>query len=929
MAGKSIQIPTLPSIGPSVDPEVRRSFDILKNFFAAVRANGGFGGSTTVQQTVIQQTGGGGSGGDSIINPPSPPAISGLTATGAFSSILLNWNDTGYSNYGYTQIWRSTTNDLGTALYVGESSSIVYCDTPPTASTSITYYYWARVVSYTGLTGPWSGTSGVSAHTATNPAYVLQSLAGQITASELASALGTKIAGIEAGATVGAPAGTMVAGLDSNVVARQGHGVFLDTFEVPIDPYYSSMWEGNVDYPLNGKAGGKVLRATGEEWSICNTKIPFDPTKLYRFKARYRKTAGNPGRLMYFGIQGVAADGVTLVNSGGLNDQSGQQYMYYAAPAVSIAWTEVLCFFKGWGGTAFAGSGTLADPYGLHPLTRYFQPLFIANWNSGVGCPDSIMEIDYIAIDIIPENLDLIADSPTRSISDLQTRINTAELDIDTVNGQLTATAVSLGDQINTVQLNLDGVSGQLTATAESLGDEISSVQLAMDGVHAEATIKVQNGNQIAGIGLIAGPRTSQFIVLADQFAVLLPNGTGTPKTPFVVGNIAGVASVGISGGLIVDGSITANSIAAQTISGDKLAAANLIAYSAQIADGIITNAKISALDAGKITTGYLSANRIQSGSIDGKITSITGGQIQTGTITADHIIADAVTDKDEKFVDYECDGGESNIDVLTSTPITLSPGAVILVIANASGSSTLYTMNLSRTYGAVTQKVASINTPFSLAYSDRVDTSISPEMTRFNKPTQVVIANYSIYGGSGSESSQGQGQSFVADAGGYTLGAVAFRFQKVGAPTDNLVVTVTDGLNSGNVVASGTYPMASFSGSKKTVTIPLQNPGALTGGQTYYVKLTRSGGYDSSNYVRIWGWNDSRSGSSGRFSCNSNTWNSPGTTDVKFSTFALVTGSENWTYTLNLAADNPEGSGYFLSTDALSAQLTVLQVKR
>ena len=1188
MAGKTLQIPTLPSIGTSVDPEVRRSFDILKNFFAALRANGGFG-NQTIQQTIIQQTGGGGGGGgDSIINPPSPPAISGFTATGAFSAIIINWNDTGYSNYGYTEIWRSTTDDLGTALYVGESSGIMYCDTPPTASISVTYYYWARVVSYTGLTGPWSGTSGVPAHTASNPAYVLQSLAGEITASELATDLGTKITGIEAGATLGALFGTnlkMLSAAGTPMVATEAMlgtlsgSLFLETFESPIETTWNTVAEvpsnvANISYPSFGQAGGKVFHTTSPQYWGFPRNIPLDPSKLYRMRIRVRKTAhaGTSNASLVAGLNGYAADGVTLVNYAGVNSWSPHSLVMYANLTVSDTWTEVTGYFKGWAAAGVNGTSAACpnptSPSLFHANVRYIRPFFFLNLG---GSTIDTFDLDYISLDIIPENADQIVESSTKkwaaesgatvgaqagvnlksstgnalndsaiitaqgisadtasvsglpsstvasrpngtqilanpefakgltgwtvydnaasgnvslsvndysiapnssgkiltisiaggevdpspgvggfycgippdngasklntyhrgstiiwriiasfpsncnlgfasnsygddgTITALTSMIGTGDWatyvfsqkigrtgtfsstgffylyapsrpltwwvalceaidisqsasiylsqalkdstgsvlnDSEVVTSQGTAAAISGQGALatkNSVNLataevtnkTLDYIADTPTRSIATLQSGVNAVQLAMNAVNAEITLKADVNGHVTGIGLIGGARSGQVIILADQFAVLLPNGTGTPKVPFVVGTIGGVPGVGISGALLVDGSITANSIVGQTISGDKLATANLLAYSAQIADGIITNAKISALDAGKITTGYLNANRIQSGSIDGKITSITGGQIQTGTITADHIIADAVTDKDEKFIDYECDGGESDIDVLTSTPITLSPGAVILVIANASGSPSLYTMNLSRTYGAVTQKVASIHAPFSLAYSDRVDTSISPEMTRFHKPAYVVTANYSIYGGSGSESSQGQGQSFVADAGGYTLGAVAFRFQKVGAPTDNLVVTVTDGLNPGNVVASGTYPMASFSGSKKTVTITLQNPGALTGGQTYYVKLTRSGGYDSSNYVRIWGWNDSRSGSSGRFSCNGNTWNSPGTTDVKFSTFALITGSESWTYTLNLAADNPEGSGSFLSTDALSAQLTVLQVKR
>ena len=214
-------------------------------------------------------------------------------------------------------------------------------------------------------------------------------------------------------ATSGAPAGTSVAGLDSNLVARQGNGVFSETFEVPVDPYWTSYWEGTVDYPLDGHAGGKVFRAASRRWAICNTKIPFDPAKLYRFKIRWRKTAGTTQTFLLYGIQGVAADGVTLVNATGQNDISGQQYF---APGtydvVGTTWIEVTLYFKGNSPGNFAGTGSVANPFQLTAGTRYFQPLFVANW-TGVGtCFDSVTEIDYISIDIMPTTSDLIIAGP-------------------------------------------------------------------------------------------------------------------------------------------------------------------------------------------------------------------------------------------------------------------------------------------------------------------------------------------------------------------------------------------------------------------------------------------------------------------------------------------------------------------------------------
>lgn len=66
----------------------------------------------------------------------------------------------------------------------------------------------------------------------------------------------------------------------------------------------------------------------------------------------------------------------------------------------------------------------------------------------------------------------------------------------------------------------------------------------------------------------------------------------------------------------ITTGTLAAARIAAGSITSDKLTISNGFIQTAMIKDAAITSAKIAFLDAGKITTGYLNAARIQAGSI-------------------------------------------------------------------------------------------------------------------------------------------------------------------------------------------------------------------------------------------------------------------------------------------------------------------------
>lgn len=72
----------------------------------------------------------------------------------------------------------------------------------------------------------------------------------------------------------------------------------------------------------------------------------------------------------------------------------------------------------------------------------------------------------------------------------------------------------------------------------------------------------------VAGIGLgVSSTDGSTFTVLADRFAFASPIGGGLVKYPFVAGTVGGVSTVGITGQLIVDGSVTADKIKANSLS--------------------------------------------------------------------------------------------------------------------------------------------------------------------------------------------------------------------------------------------------------------------------------------------------------------------------------------------------------------------------
>ena len=130
-----------------------------------------------------------------VVTPTTP---TGLTVSGAFSIIILSWDDPdlAYANHAYAEIWRADVDDIGQSVKIGSSPGPIFSDA---VGAGVTKYYWIRFVSTTDTPGPYNSVSGTVGTTGTDPAYVLSVLADQITESQLAVALGTRIDLIDIG----------------------------------------------------------------------------------------------------------------------------------------------------------------------------------------------------------------------------------------------------------------------------------------------------------------------------------------------------------------------------------------------------------------------------------------------------------------------------------------------------------------------------------------------------------------------------------------------------------------------------------------------------------------------------------------------------------------------------------------------------------
>ena len=120
----------------------------------------------------------------------TPPAPTNLVVTAATRNIIVEWDAPLYEGHAYTEIWRNTTNTIGSAVRVGMSPGSTFTDP---VGPGVTRYYWVRFVNVDSTPGAYNAVSGVSATTSAEVAYLLSTLTSQITSSQLASSLSTRI----------------------------------------------------------------------------------------------------------------------------------------------------------------------------------------------------------------------------------------------------------------------------------------------------------------------------------------------------------------------------------------------------------------------------------------------------------------------------------------------------------------------------------------------------------------------------------------------------------------------------------------------------------------------------------------------------------------------------------------------------------------
>lgn len=420
-------------------------------------------------------------------------------------------------------------------------------------------------------TSPAGGTNGVQATTGQDVSNLLEVLAGEITASQLHSALGTRIDLID----------TPMTGLVAQYAALDGTVNSLTT---------GLSTKASVGYVDTAKADAISAAAS----SVATVQAQLNTGGSTALAIAAAQGSANTA-LTNAATAQAAAD---AVNAALTNIASDSILSPSEKPAVVLDYTVIT--------TEQAGIDAQATNYAIttektaydnavSALTSYLSTL--SGWNTVPGSDVAIVGSTFRSkfADVYTTRqalLDAIA-AAAKVIADAAvTQANTATANAATAQSTANAAATTVGSfatAISDVQARLD--SGDFAAVKTESSANASSVT----GLLAQYTVKLDVNGKVSGYGLAStGPTGagSAFEVRADKFVIAAETGSAAGAIPFTVltvpVNIGGVdfsAGVYATKAFIQDAQIS----------------------NAKIANLAVDNAKISSMGVSKLTAGNLS----------------------------------------------------------------------------------------------------------------------------------------------------------------------------------------------------------------------------------------------------------------------------------------------------------------------------------
>lgn len=296
--------------------------------------------------------------------------------------------------------------------------------------------------------------------------------------------------------------------------------------------FFNTSGEYSIVAQADGQAG-RVIQLENNAgndivWMHPNNFIPFDATKTYRLRARYRRRAGTG--TIYLGVSQKTPDKALYVTTANAlsGDMGSSNYVVNAhAPAID-EWQEIVAYIKGRSAGAASGSGSKTSPRTVSQQAGFITPMFIANYSAQTG----IVELDYLiledaeaivandanasaisALDTKVSEVDGRLTTATNSITSLNSRMSAAEGNISAANSALSglSTRMTAAENGLTNQSNaITNLSNSLTVTTNTANAALPKIQGGTGAAKLFRGVLVwqQNGANLTGNIVIQTPIT-------------------------------------------------------------------------------------------------------------------------------------------------------------------------------------------------------------------------------------------------------------------------------------------------------------------------------------------------------------------------------------------------------------------------------------
>ena len=497
-----------------------------------------------------------------------PPAPTGLAAQGALASINLSWDPTNDTNIGAVEIWRALTNDLSAAAAVGETAGLARTY-PDVIGAGGRFYYWIRYISKANVLGPFNAQAGTLGTTGTGAEHLLDLLKDQISESQLLASLrdrinlavaGSEVAG-DVAAALQAETDARIAAIDKEIADRLA--ALRDEAaarEAYVQNYTYSKVQTDGALAVQAQAIAAAFTSYADEAADEAVAIAAAYVRSYGYSraavdaaeaaqttaitASYRSYAdGKKDEALTAAAADVRSYSYSKAGTDGAISSLATTLRAEMASngGVSEAYVQSYAYSKAQVDSSLAGQSTaLTTAYKQYADARKTE-----------------------AITASAADVRTYAYSKSDTTSAIASSASDLRAEFSNNNG---ATAAWVQEYAYSKAQTNAAIASQTSTLSSTVGEHTSSIQIqatSIDGLSNQYTVKFDNNGYMAGYGLastpINGVPTSEFLILANRFAMALPGHV--PKYPFVVGTVAGQTVIGFRGDMVLDGSLNVRDV--------------------------------------------------------------------------------------------------------------------------------------------------------------------------------------------------------------------------------------------------------------------------------------------------------------------------------------------------------------------------------